>query len=197
MQSFHVGFEQGARFVDEQIEVSVLYLSEWPFEAFDSPTLARIGARSLIEDGADVLFTAAGDAGMGMFDAMLLDSPADAEVWGVGVDVDEYMKFEGMKHVDHQYEWWLEGVQPHIVTSVVKDLGSAVYGAIDGFFARGETDDVEVSIESGLLSFAESGDHVDAIRADLETAMQAVIDGDVVLEDTPVTEVEFVVDATS
>ncbi|HJS71169.1 MAG TPA: BTAD domain-containing putative transcriptional regulator [Acidimicrobiia bacterium] len=195
MQSFHSGFEQGARFVDEQIEVSVLYLSEWPWEAFDSPTLARIGARSLMADGVDVMFAAAGGSGEGMFDAILLDKPADTDVWGVGVDVDEYMKFEGWKRINPDYEWWLEGVQQHILTSVVKDLGGAVYESIEGFFASGDTSDVEVSIKNSRLFYAKSGDHIDALLPDLEAAIQAVIDGQVVLDDRPVADIEFVVDA--
>ena len=67
---FQAGFEAGAHMVDPDIEILSTYLTTPPnFEGFVSPALGETAAREMYQDGADVIYTAAGDSGTGVYEA--------------------------------------------------------------------------------------------------------------------------------
>jgi basic membrane protein A len=70
----------------------------------------------MYEDGADVVYSAAGGSGLGVF-AAASEAGSPGEVWAIGVDSD-------------QYELVGEDLQPYILTSMLKKVDVAVYETI-------------------------------------------------------------------
>jgi DNA-binding SARP family transcriptional activator/basic membrane lipoprotein Med (substrate-binding protein (PBP1-ABC) superfamily) len=174
MHPFHEGFEQGASYVDPSIRVSHVYLSQFG-DGFGSETLGGMGARVLIDEGADVVFHAAGRSGVGVFDAIHAESVRTGRsLWAIGVDEDEYAKFEAWKAEPWARQIPLAGWQARTLTSIVKRLDVVVFEVVDNFLTTGEVGDVSISIESGGIDYVTTGGFVDDIVPKLEAAKEDV-----------------------
>jgi basic membrane protein A len=110
---FIAGYEAGAKAADPGIKVLNGYSQD-----FTDQTKCKQVALNQIEAGAGVIFQVAGACGLGA-----LDAAKEKHVWGIGVDADQ--SFLG----------------PHILTSAVKRVDTAVFLAIksvvDGTFKGG------------------------------------------------------------
>ena len=110
---FIAGFQAGARAADPGITTLNAYSEDWN----DQAKCKQI-ALNQIEQGAGVIFQVASGCGLGA-----LDAAKEQGVWGIGVDADQ--SFLG----------------PHILTSAVKRVDTAVFDAIklvaDGKFKGG------------------------------------------------------------
>jgi basic membrane protein A len=110
---FIAGYQAGARAADPGIET----LNGYSEDFADLAKCKQI-ALNQIEQGAGVIFQVAGGCGLGA-----LDAAKEKGVWGIGVDADQ--SFLG----------------PHILTSAVKRVDTAVFDAIklvvDGKFKGG------------------------------------------------------------
>ena len=105
VDAFIAGFEAGAHRAGPGIRT----LHGYTFDFFDQDKCRRV-ARRLVAQGAGVLFNVAGACGLGT-----LQEARKAEVWGVGVDVDQSY------------------LGPQILTSVLKRFDVMVYATIDAF----------------------------------------------------------------
>lgn len=100
IKGFLHGFEQGVKYVDPDIEVLVTYVGD-----FFDPVKGKTAAKQLYAQGADIIFQAAGTSGQGA-----LEAAKEEAKYVIGVDSNQ------------------NGIYPdHVVTSMVKDLGGAVY----------------------------------------------------------------------
>ena len=110
---FIAGYQAGAKAADPGIKVLNAYS-----EDFSDQAKCKQVALNQIEQGAGVIFQVAGGCGLGA-----LDAAKEQDVWGIGVDADQ--SFLG----------------PHILTSAVKRVDTAVFLAIksvvDGKFKGG------------------------------------------------------------
>jgi basic membrane protein A len=110
---FIAGYQAGAKAADPGITV----LNNYSEDFADQAKCKQI-ALNQIEQGAGVIFQVAGGCGLGA-----LDAAKEKGVWGIGVDADQ--SFLG----------------PHILTSAVKRVDTAVFDAIklvaDGKFKGG------------------------------------------------------------
>jgi basic membrane protein A len=110
---FIAGYQAGAKAADPGIKVLNNYS-----EDFTDQAKCKTIALNQIEQGAGVIFQVAGGCGLGA-----LDAAKEKGVWGIGVDADQ--SFLG----------------PHILTSAVKRVDTAVFVAIksvvDGTFKGG------------------------------------------------------------
>ena len=110
---FIAGYQAGAKAADPGITLLNGYS-----EDFQDQAKCKQVALNQIEQGASVIFQVAGGCGLGA-----LDAAKEKHVWGIGVDADQ--SFLG----------------PHILTSAVKRVDTAVYLAIkrvvDGKFKGG------------------------------------------------------------
>src|SRR5438093_2654883 len=110
---FIAGYQAGAKAADPGIKLLNGYS-----EDFSDQAKCKQVALNQIEQGAGVIFQVAGGCGLGA-----LDAAKEKHVWGIGVDADQ--SFLG----------------PHILTSAVKRVDTAVYLAIksvvDGTFKGG------------------------------------------------------------
>jgi basic membrane protein A len=110
---FIAGYQAGAKAADPGIKTLNGYSQD-----FSDQAKCKQVALNQIEQGAGVIFQVAGGCGLGA-----LDAAKEKHVWGIGVDADQ--SFLG----------------PHILTSAVKRVDTAVYDAIklvvDGKFKGG------------------------------------------------------------
>lgn len=100
-------------------------------------------AKSLYEAGCDVIYHAAGGAGIGLFQAAKELKDGGTEVWAIGVDMDQAKSLPEYSDV--------------ILTSMLKNVNNAVYKAIkdekDGVFQSGN---LVLGIGEDGLGIAES-----------------------------------------
>jgi basic membrane protein A len=108
------GYENGAKSVKANVAVSSVYV-----EDFNAPDKGEAAAKTMIGQGVDVLFQVAGLTGAGV-----LRAACNAKVYGIGVDVDQYLSLPDSKAC--------------IVTSAEKRLLNAVRDAIKRFKDKGK-----------------------------------------------------------
>ncbi len=165
LNAFGCGYAQGAKYADPDIEVITTAIGTG-FDAFNNPGGGTEVARSQIDRGADVIYHAAGGAGVGV-----LQAAADGGVLGIGVDSNQNHLHPGQ-----------------VLTSMLKRVDVAVYNAFMDFENGEWTNDVQV------LGLAEDGvgaafdEHnapliTDEMRAAVEDATQKIISGEIVVHD--------------
>lgn len=113
---FETGYEEGARSVNPNIKVIDNYVGVTD-SAWNNPGKGKELALSQIEKGADVIFTAAGNSGLGAFDAV--------EQYGIDPQTGQANKF--VIGVDSNQN----GVKPgFVLTSMVKRVDNACYDVV-------------------------------------------------------------------
>ena len=85
IERFEAGYKQGVASVDPAIEVLTDYAN-----AFDDPGKGSTLAQKQYNDGAYVIFHAAGATGNGLIKEVKDRREAGEDVWAIGVDSDQY-----------------------------------------------------------------------------------------------------------
>ena len=141
IHKFATGYAEGARYANPKIEVFENYVGVND-SAWNNPGKGKELAKAQIERGADVLFQAAGNSGLGVFDAAEETSKHNQEagiepknVYAIGVDANQ--------------NWVKPGF---ILTSMMKRVDNAVYNAVK--------DVVENRFNSGIHLFGLESDGV-------------------------------------
>jgi basic membrane protein A and related proteins len=115
---FHTGYEEGARYANPKIQVFENYVGIND-AAWNNPGKGKELAKAQIERGADIIFQAAGNSGLGVFDAA-----EETNHLAIGVDANQ--------------NWVKPGF---ILTSMLKRIDVAVYNTVrdlaDGRFTAG------------------------------------------------------------
>lgn len=88
IEKFAAGFQAGVKAVNPDAQVMINYTG-----AFDKPDLGKTQAATYYNDGADILFPAAGATGTGVFNEGIARKKAGADVWVIGVDKDQSLEF--------------------------------------------------------------------------------------------------------
>jgi basic membrane protein A and related proteins len=118
IQKFEAGYVAGAKAIDPNIKIAVKYISQPPdFSGFTDAAKGKEIGKSMYDDGADVVYHAAGGSGAGLFDAAV---EAGADRWAIGVDSDQYLTASAAQ-------------KPHILTSMLKRVDVSVYETAKGF----------------------------------------------------------------
>jgi basic membrane protein A len=107
------GYKNGAASINPSIKVLVNYT-----ESFNAPDKGEAAAKAMIGQKADVIFQVAGLTGAGA-----LRAACTGKIWGIGVDVDQYLS--------------LPDAQQCIVTSAEKKLRTYIAQALERFAAQG------------------------------------------------------------
>ena len=119
---FQAGYEAGVAEVAPEVTVLVEYIGDTT-KAFDDATAGEALSKKMYDDGACIIYHAAGDSGNGLFKAA-----AEMEKIAIGVDSD-------------QHEVVSADQAPWIMTSMIKRVDTAVYDTIaavaDGTFEGG------------------------------------------------------------
>jgi basic membrane protein A and related proteins len=118
IHKFETGYEEGAKAANPKINVIANYVGVTP-AAWNNPGQGKELAIAQIGKGADVIFTAAGNSGLGAFDA-----------------AEQNKRF--VIGVDSNQNWVKPG---YVLTSMVKRIDNAVYqivkDRVDGQFKNG------------------------------------------------------------
>ena len=174
IHAFEAGFLAGVQAIDPDIAVISQYVTEPPdFAGFNDPAAGRVVAQSMFEQGADVIYHAAGGTGSGLFQAAKDYSEAnDTHVWAIGVDSDQYLTAGEF--------------QPYILTSMLKRVDVAVYNTIqavqDGTFGAGPQV-FDLSVDG--VGYSTSGGFIDDIVGQLENWKDRIVSGQVSVSRDP------------
>jgi basic membrane protein A and related proteins len=148
------GYHNGALSVNPDVEVLISYVSEDITTAFNDPTTGAALADQLIGQDADVIFQVAGLSGQGA-----LEAACDADIYGIGVDVDQALALPDLTC---------------IVTSAEKKLVDAVSEAIqrvaDGE-AVGGTVTLDAASDPPKVGASEFHNHPDLFTSELQTLL--------------------------
>ena len=111
---FYAGYEQGAKYIKPGIKVLPVYIGG--NNAFNDQASAKAKTETLVQQGADIIYHAAGASGLGVFQAV-----KEKNIYGIGVDSDQ------------------DGLYPGtILTSMLKYVDNATFdvikAAVDGKF---------------------------------------------------------------
>jgi basic membrane protein A len=169
IEKFQAGYEAGAKTVKPDIKIDVTYLSQPPdFSGFGDPAKGKTAAAGMYDNGADIVYAAAGGSGGGVFEAA-----SDAKTLAIGVDSDQYNTAD-------------PSVQGVIMTSMLKNVNVAVYNylkeVVGGTFPSGQTV-YDLSVDG--VGYATSGGQVDDIKDQLDAFKQQIIDGTIKVPTTP------------
>lgn len=88
IKKFEVGFKAGIEASNPDAQFTAVYAS-----GFDKPDEGKSAAATLYNDGADIVFQAAGGTGTGVFNEALDRKNQGQEVWVIGVDKDQSIEF--------------------------------------------------------------------------------------------------------
>lgn len=159
---FYAGYVAGAKAVRPGVQVFTSYVGDKPI-AFKNAYRAKELAQQQIAGGADVIFPAAGFAGIGAIEAA-----AARNVYAIGCDVDQSLAQRAV-------------FRPHILTSTLKRVDTAVYEtirqAIAGNFHGGYLD---FGLKEGGVDYARNiynKPMLDPLQKALEAAKSAIVSG--------------------
>lgn len=166
IQDFFVGFEAGAKAVKPDIKILSNYISPaGDFSGFSDSAKAKTIALKQYEDGADIIFHAAGGAGDGLFGAAKEFSAKGKKVWAIGVDSDQALTQPA-------------DVAPFILTSMIKHVDVAVYETMkaeaNGTFKGGAR---VFSAKDGGVDYATTGGNLDDVKAKLDAFKADIASG--------------------
>jgi len=163
IKKFEAGYRAGAEEVNPDVEVQVTYLTQPPdFSGFGDPAKGKTAAAGMYDNGADVVYQAAGGSGGGVFEAA-----QDAGALAIGVDSDQYNTAD-------------PAVRDVIITSMLKKVDVAVYDFIksvteDNFTAGPVTYD----LEKDGVGYSTSGGQVDDIADQLDEFKAQIVSGEI------------------
>jgi len=128
IQKFEAGYEAGVKAAAPSVQVVVDYIG-----TFTEESIAKSAAASMYDDGAFVIFHAAGPAGMGIIDEAKERASSGDAALVIGVDYDQYDDgiYASGKSV--------------VLTSMIKRFDSAVFNVCASAYDK--------KLTSGLLSF--------------------------------------------
>jgi basic membrane protein A len=170
---FETGYEEGARAVNPDVKIIDNYVGVTD-GAWNNPGKGKELAMAQIGKGADVIFTAAGNSGLGAFDAVEQygkDDNGVAKKFVIGVDSNQNMVKPG-----------------YVLTSMVKRVDVAVYDVVkevlDGKFQGGFH---AFGLEKDGVAYAVDDYNRDLIPADViqkaEEAKKKIVAGEIKVTD--------------
>ena len=175
IEKFEAGFTAGAQAVNPDITVIPQYITQAPdFDGFFAADRAQEIALTMYDQGADIIYHAAGGSGAGLFEAAKSQSESSgSQVWAIGVDSDQYNTAGA-------------DFQPYILTSMLKRVDVAVLeiatAQAEGTFTAGNT---VYNLSSDGVGYSTTGGYLDDIVDQLEALKAQIIAGEIVVPTAP------------
>jgi basic membrane protein A len=169
IEKFQAGYEAGVANVDPGIKVLVQYIGD-DVTAFNDAVKGEALSTGMYDDGACIIYHAAGASGAGLFNAAVA-----ADKLAIGVDSDQYLLVSAEQ-------------QPHIMTSMLKRVDTAVHDAIQ------QAGDGNLEAGGQVVGLAEQGvdyskSNTDLMTDDIITLLdglkQKISDGEITVPDAP------------
>lgn len=154
IESFEFGYRAGIKAVNPEARVLIEYTG-----CFDNAANGKTAALSLIEEGADVIFHAAGECGIGVIEAA-----AERDVWAIGVDKDQ------------------SDLDPDaVLCSMFKRVDNGVYLSIQSFMeGKFEGAVYEFGLDFEAVGYSDNaGNLSEEIRTQADLYAEAIIAGDI------------------
>src|SRR6266567_2250782 len=169
IQKFQAGYAAGVKAVDPSVKVQVAYISQAPdFSGFNDPAKGKVIAEGQYDNGADVVYHAAGGSGSGLFQAA-----KEKNKLAIGVDSDQYQTAPADE-------------QPLILTSALKGVDTAVFNFIEddanGKFTAGST---RFGLKENGVGYATSNPKIDEFKTKIEDYKAKIIAGTITVPTTP------------
>jgi basic membrane protein A len=171
IQAFEAGYVAGVEAVDPSIKIDIQYLSQDdPVKGFENPPGGETAATGMYDNGADVVYHAAGKSGLGVFDAV--EAAGDGN-WAIGVDSDQYLTVDPAQ-------------QPFILTSMLKRIDTSVIEYVTAFDAgEQQSGYITYDLSTGGVDYSTSGGFVDDIKGEIDDYKQQIIDGEIEVPSEP------------
>jgi basic membrane protein A len=171
IKKFEAGFAAGAKAAKPDVQVLTNYLST-PADAckgFNDPPNGQKQANGLYDQGADVIYAAAGGSGTGVFEAAKAKNTL-----AIGVDSDQYNTVTDAS------------LKPVIMTSMLKRVDNAVFNFVkefgEGKFTAGPT---VFDLKKDGVGYSTTGGKVDDIKSKLDEFKQQIVDGKIMVPTKP------------
>jgi basic membrane protein A len=163
IQKFEAGYDAGVKAVCSSCKIQSKYLTQPPdFTGFNDPAKGKTAALGMYNNGADVVYHAAGGSGAGLFQAA-----AQVKHWAIGVDSDQY---KSAPADERQY----------ILTSALKGVDTATYtfikNDVNGAFKAGAT---RFGLKENGVGYATSNPAIDQYKAQIESYKAKIISGEI------------------
>jgi basic membrane protein A len=162
IRKFQGGYEQGAMYVNPDIEIYANMTGTTP-EAWNNPTKGAELTKAQVDKGVDVVYQAAGATGIGV-----LQAAADAGIMGIGVDTNQ--------------NWMHPG---NMLTSMLKRLDLTIFEQAEKTAAGTfEPAIVVLGLADGMVGYAdEDGMVTDEMAAAVAAASAEIISGNIIVAD--------------
>lgn len=125
INDFRVGYEQGAKYVDPEVQVLVSYA-----ENFSDPAKGKELALAQFNQGADIVFNVAGGTGLGV-----LEAAKEAGKYAIGVDSNQNYLHPG-----------------HVLTSMLKRVDNSLFRALslakEGKLPVGQVESLGIDVDA-------------------------------------------------
>ena len=160
INDFMVGYEAGAKYANENVEVQVQYAG-----TYDDPAKGKELALALYDAGCDIVFQVASRTGEGVFEAA-----AERGLYAIGVDSDQ-------KYINPDV----------IICSMIKQVGLSIVDTVNALIADGTWMGGEIWVAdmfSGLVDVAYGDDTMpqqvsDELKAEVEEIKTKIISGEI------------------
>jgi basic membrane protein A len=165
---FMVGYEQGARDTNPDIQVIRQFAGGW-----NDPAKGKELAKAQYSQGADIVFQIAGGTGQGVFEAAVEDGK-----FAIGVDSDQALIIQDADPAQAE----------RILTSMLKNVDNSLFRAIqlhlDGSLPYGQIE--ALGIAEGGVGLARNeiyeSSTPDEVKALVDEAEQKVLNGEITVE---------------
>ena len=156
INDFKVGYIEGAKYVDPEIQVKVAYAGAW-----NDPAKGKELTLAFFDQGADVSFNVAGETGLGG-----LDAAKERNKYTFGVDSDQYALFAESDPAK----------AANIVTSMLKNVGASLYRGIkmhqEGTLVYGEAE--YLGIAEGGVGIAKNENYKKVVPAEFQAKIDEI-----------------------
>jgi basic membrane protein A len=173
IKKFEAGYVAGVHAVDPSVKVEVTYLTEDPNDGqtgFQNPAGGKVAAQGQLDKGVDVIYHAAGKSGLGVFEAV---TAAGDGMWAIGVDSDQYLTVS-------------DDEKPHILTSMIKRVDTAVFDDIKAFADGMPLAGYQVfDLAHDGVGYSTSGGFIDAYKSQIEDYAAKIKSGEIKVPTTP------------
>jgi basic membrane protein A len=172
---FQAGFEAGAKATKPDIKISSEYLAaENDFSGFRAPDKGKASAEKMLQDGADIIYHASGDSGIGVFQATVEANKDGGGKWAIGVDSDQAQTIKETAQRDI------------IMTSMLKRVDNGVFEFIKSFQGGtkgGQTVAYDLKVDG--VGLATTGDHLTDVQKQIDEAKAKIVSGEITVPETP------------
>jgi basic membrane protein A len=167
---FEAGFIAGAKAVNAKIKVQTTYISNFPdFSGFNDPAKGYEAAKGMYENGADVVYAAAGGTGTGMHKAA-----SELGKWSIGVDADE------ATYPAHA------AYTSTILTSMLKRVDVGVAAFVTDALAGTPTAGVKTwGYVEGGVGYTTTGGYIDELVEQIDAQAAKISSGETVVPTDP------------